>query len=161
MKSGRVIHIRDAILSAIKRFAFEVPTVDNRFLRTVLTSKCQVSESQKTDLPAEWSSVQMWHLLAQQHLLSCSGRDGDHKAPFVSHFEIRAMTQFVTFGKQLQLQLEDPENDGRKTSSVTAGYYQREGRVAVSKGKSFTLKKPQNEQGWQSLQSVPFCERKT
>lgn len=102
----------------------------------------------------------MWHLLAQQHLLSCSGRDGDHKAPFVSHFEIRAMTQFVTFGKRLQLQLEDPENDGRKTSSVTAGYYQREGRAAVSKGKSFTLKKPQNEQGWQLLHFVPLCERK-
>lgn len=51
MKSGRVIHIRDAILSAIKRFAFEVPTMDNKFLRIVLTSKCQVSESQKN-----WSS---------------------------------------------------------------------------------------------------------
>lgn len=102
----------------------------------------------------------MWHLLAQQHLLSCSGRGGDQKTPFVSHFEIRVVTQFVTFGKLLQLQLEDPEKEDTKTSSVTAGYCQREGRVPVSKCKSFTLKKPQKEQGWQSMQSGPFCERK-
>lgn len=116
MKTGRVAHIRDAILSTIKRFAF-VPTVDNKFLY-VLSShpnvKCQ--RAKKTNLPAEWSSVQMWHLLAQQHLLFCSRRGGDHKAPFVSHFEIRTMTQFVTLEKkQLQLQLEDPEKEGRKT----------------------------------------------
>lgn len=67
------------------------------------------------------------------------------------------MTQFVTLGKQLQLQLEDPEEEGRKTSSVTAGYYQREGRVAVSEGRSFILKKPRDERGWQALQSLsPF-----
>lgn len=55
------------------------------------------------------------------------------------------MTQFVTFGKQLQLQLEDPEDEGRKTSSVTAGYYQREGGTAVCEGRSLILKKPQNK----------------
>lgn len=49
MKSGRVTHIRGAILSTVKRFVFEVPTVDNKFLCTVLTSKCQVSESQKNE----------------------------------------------------------------------------------------------------------------
>lgn len=68
------------------------------------------------------------------------------------------MTQFVTFGKQLQLQLEDPEEEGRKTSSVAAGYYHREGRVAVYEG-SFILKNPWNEYGWQSLQSLSLFAR--
>lgn len=148
MKIGKVTHIRDATFSSIKRFAFELPTADKKFELTVLTSKYQCYRAKNPNLPAERSSVQVQHLLAQQHLLSCSGRRGDCKAPFASHFEIRAMTQFITFGKQLQLQLEDPDEEGRKTSSVTAGYYQREGRVAVSEGRSSILKKPQNEHGW-------------
>lgn len=97
----------------------------------------------------------MWHLFGQQYLLSCSERLRDCKAQLASHFKIRAMTQFVTFGKQLQLQLEDLEEEGRKTSSATAGYYQTEGTVAVSEGSSFILKKPQKECGCHSLYSPP------
>lgn len=84
------------------------------------------------------SSVQVQHHLAQQHLLSCSGRHRDCKALFASHLEIIAMTQFVTLGKQLQLQLDDPEEEGRKTSSATAGYYQREGMLAISESRALS-----------------------
>lgn len=97
--------------------------------------------------------------LAQQHLLSCPGRHGDRRAQFASYFEIRAMTQFVTFGKQPQLQLEDPDEESRKTLSATAEYYQREGRVAVSESRGFIqCQKCQNKHGWQPLQSLsPFA----
>lgn len=48
------------------------------------------------------------------------------------------MTQFVTLGKQLQLQLDDPEEERRKTSSATAGHYQREGMLAISESRALS-----------------------
>lgn len=97
MKTGRVTHIRDAAFSSIKRFAFELPTVDKKFELSVLTSKCQVLESQNPKSSSWMELCSGAAPFAQQHLLSCSGRHRDCKAQFASHFEIRAMTQFVTF----------------------------------------------------------------
>lgn len=157
MKTGRMTYIRDAILSGIKRFVFEVPIVDNRFPCTVLTYKCQVSESQK-NLSFHWV----------EH---CSG---------VASFGSAAFTLLLWEGWRPQSSIcfplwnksGDPICHFWETAAAPARgprkgrqkniicYYQREGRVPVSKGRSFTLQKPQNKQGWQSLQSVPFCERK-
>lgn len=43
----RVTHIKGATFSFIKRFAFELPTMDKKFELIVLMSKCQMLESQK------------------------------------------------------------------------------------------------------------------